>query len=54
MNIALIIIVIIAIAIAIFDGLAAATGWLLWVALFVAAIALVVFLFRVISGRART
>lgn len=54
MNLALIIIIVVAIIIALFDGLAAATGWLLWVAIIVGVIALIVFLFRVISGSRRT
>lgn len=54
MNIALIIIIIIAIILAIFGGLNSALSWLLWVAIIVGAIALIVFLFRVISGSRRT
>ena len=50
MNLALIIIIVIAVVLAIFGGLNSALSWLLWVALIVGAIALIVFLFRVISG----
>lgn len=39
---------------AIFGGLNSALSWLLWVALIVGVIALIVFLFRVISGSRRT
>ena len=53
MNIALVIIIIVAIVLAIFGGLNAAFNWLLWVALIVGVIALIMFLFRVISGRNR-
>lgn len=51
MNIALVVIIVIAIVMAIVSGLNAALSWLLWVALIVGAIALIAFLFRVISGR---
>jgi uncharacterized protein (DUF983 family) len=51
MNIALLIIIVIAIVIAIVSGLNASLQWLLWVALIVGVIALIAFLFRVISGR---
>jgi uncharacterized protein (DUF983 family) len=50
MNLALIIIIVIAIILAIFGGLNSALSWLLWVAIIVGVIALIVFLFRVISG----
>ncbi|WP_404430397.1 hypothetical protein LG299_11675 [Microbacterium lacus] len=50
MNIALIIIIVVAVVLAIVGGLNAAFSWLLWVALIVGAIALIAFLFRVISG----
>ena len=50
MNLALIIIIVIAVILAIFGGLNSALSWLLWVALIVGVIALIVFLFRVISG----
>lgn len=53
MNIALVIVIVIAIILAIFGGLNAAFNWLLWVALIVGVIALIMFLFRVISGRNR-
>jgi uncharacterized protein (DUF983 family) len=51
MNIALIIIIVVAIVLAIVGGLSSALNWLLWVALIVGVIALIAFLFRVISGR---
>lgn len=51
MNIFLIIIVIAAIVIAIVSGLSEAAGFLLWVAIIVGLIALIVLLFRLISGR---
>ena len=54
MNLALIIIIVIAVILAIFGGLNSALSWLLWVALIVGVIALIVFLFRVISGNRRT
>ncbi|MFE1646397.1 hypothetical protein [Microbacterium sp. P01] len=54
MNLALIIIIVVAIVLAIVGGLNAAFQWLLWVALIVGVIALIAFLFRVISGRNRT
>ena len=54
MNIALIIIIVVAVILAIFGGLNTAFSWLLWVALIVGVIALIVFLFRVISGSRRT
>ena len=50
MNLALIIIIVIAVILAIFGGLNSALSWLLWVAIIVGVIALIVFLFRVISG----
>ena len=50
MNLALIIIIVVAVVLAIFGGLNSALSWLLWVALIVGVIALIVFLFRVISG----
>lgn len=50
MNIALLIIIVVAIVLAIVGGFNAALNWLLWVALIVGVIALIVFLFRVISG----
>lgn len=50
MNIALLIIIVVAIVLAIVGGLSEALGWLLWVALIVGVIALIAFLFRVISG----
>ena len=53
MNIALIIIIVVAISLAIVGGLNAAFNWLLWVALIVGVVALIAFLFRVISGRNR-
>ncbi|MCB1297550.1 MAG: hypothetical protein KDB08_01035 [Microthrixaceae bacterium] len=53
MNIALVIIIVVAIILAIVGGLNAAFNWLLWVALIVGVIALIMFLFRVISGRNR-
>lgn len=53
MNIALIIIIIIAIILAITGGLIEGLQFLLWVALIVGVIALIAFLFRVISGRNR-
>ncbi|NNH03475.1 hypothetical protein [Microbacterium ulmi] len=54
MNIALIVIIVIAIVVAIVSGLNAALGWLLWVALIVGVLALIAFLFRVLSGRNST
>ena len=53
MNLALIIIIVIAVVLAIVGGLSSALNWLLWVALIVGAIALIAFLFRLISGRNR-
>lgn len=50
MNLALIIIIVVAVVLAIVGGLNAAFNWLLWVALIVGVIALIAFLFRVISG----
>ena len=44
----------IAVILAIVGGLNSALQWLLWVAIIVAVIALIVFLFRVISGNRRT
>jgi len=54
MNIALIIIIVIAIILAIVGGLSSALNWLLWVAIIVGVIALIAFLFRVLSGSNRT
>ena len=51
MNIFLIIIIIAAIVIAIVSGLSQAAGFLLWGAIIVGLIALIVRLFRLISGR---
>jgi uncharacterized protein (DUF983 family) len=51
MNIFLIIIIVAAIVIAIFSGLGQAASFLLWVAIIVGLIALIVLLFRLISGR---
>jgi uncharacterized Tic20 family protein len=51
MNIALLIVVIVAIVLAIVGGLNAALNWLLWVAIIVGLLALIAFLFRVLSGR---
>ncbi|MEO7122290.1 MAG: hypothetical protein ABI400_04070 [Lacisediminihabitans sp.] len=51
MNIFLIVIVIIAIVLAVTGGLVSAFNWLLWVALVLAAIAVIVWLMRTISGR---
>jgi hypothetical protein len=51
MNIALLIIIIVAIVLAIVGGLNAAVNWLLWVAIIVGLLALIAFLFRVLSGR---
>jgi hypothetical protein len=53
MNIVLIIIIIAAIVIALVNGLSGAISWLFGVAIIVGLIALIVFLFRVISGRNR-
>lgn len=53
MNIALLIIIVVAIVLAITGSLNAAFSWLLWVALIVGVIALIAFLFRVISGNRR-
>lgn len=50
MNIALLLIIVIAVVLAIVGGLNTALNWLLWVALIVGVIALIAFLFRVISG----
>jgi uncharacterized membrane protein YcjF (UPF0283 family) len=54
MNLALIIIIVVAIVLAIVGGLNSALQWLLWVALIVGVIALIAFLFRVITGSRRT
>jgi hypothetical protein len=51
MNILLVVIVIVAIVLAITGGLVQAFNWLLWVALVLAAIAIIVWLMRTISGR---
>lgn len=51
MNILLVVIVIVAIILAITGGLVQALNWLLWVALVLAAIAIIVWLMRTISGR---
>lgn len=53
MNTALIIVIVVAIVLAIVGGLNAALNWLLWAALVVGVIALIAFLFRVISGSRR-
>ena len=50
---ALVIFIIIAIILAITGGLVQALNWLLWVAIIVGVIALIAFLFRVLSGRNR-
>ena len=50
MNIALIIIIVIAVILAITSGFMEGLEFLLWVAIIVGVIALIVFLFRVISG----
>ena len=54
MNLALIIIIVIAVILAIVGGLNSAFQWLLWVAIIIGVIALIVFLFRLISGRNST
>ncbi|MDF2992391.1 MULTISPECIES: hypothetical protein [unclassified Microbacterium] len=51
MNIFLIIIIVAAIVIAIVSGLSQAASFLLWIAIIVGLIALIVLLFRLISGR---
>lgn len=51
MNIFLIIIIVAAIVLAIVGGLNSAVSFLLWVAIIVGLIALIVLLFRLISGR---
>jgi len=51
MNILLVIVIIVAIILAITGGLVQALNWLLWVALVLAAIAIIVWLMRLISGR---
>ena len=51
MNILLVIVIIVAIVLAITGGLVQALNWLLWVALVLAAIAIIVWLMRLISGR---
>jgi hypothetical protein len=51
MNILLVIVIIVAIVLAITGGLVQALNWLLWVALVLAAIAIIVWLIRLISGR---
>jgi uncharacterized Tic20 family protein len=53
MNIALLIVIVVAIVLAIVGGLNAAFQWLLWVALIVGILALIAFLFRVLSGNKR-
>ncbi|BDV29472.1 hypothetical protein [Microbacterium terricola] len=53
MNLALIIIIIVAVILAITGGLVEGLQFLLWVALIVGVIALIAFLFRVLSGRNR-
>jgi len=47
----LVIVIIVAIILAITGGLVQALNWLLWVALVLAAIAIIVWLMRLISGR---
>lgn len=51
MNIALLIVIVVAIVLAIVGGLNTAVSWLLWVAIIVGLLALIAFLFRVLSGR---
>jgi uncharacterized protein (DUF983 family) len=51
MNIFLIIIIVAAIVLAIVGGMNSAVSFLLWVAIIVGLIALIVLLFRLISGR---
>lgn len=53
MNIFLIIIVIVAIILLFTGGFISAVQWLLWVGIVLALIAIIVWLFRVISGRKR-
>lgn len=53
MNIFLIIIVIVAIVLLFTGGFISAVQWLLWVGIVLALIAIIVWLFRVISGRKR-
>ena len=53
MNLALIIIIVIAVILAIVGGITEGLQFLLWVALIIGVIALIAFLFRLISGNRR-
>lgn len=54
MNLLLIIIIVIAVVLAITGGLVESLNFLLWVGIFLAVIALIVYLVRAISGRNTT